>query len=49
MGQAAQAGLVALLLGKLDWRRAGAGVTQGEDEVLTLSLFPCVELTHPSA
>ena len=39
VGQALQAGLVAMLLGKLDWRKAGAGSNHREDEVLILSLW----------
>ncbi len=33
VGQALQAGLVPLLLAKLDWRKAGSGSHQGEEEV----------------
>ena len=33
VGQALQAGLVPLLLAKLDWRKAGSGSNQGEEEV----------------
>ena len=33
VGQALQAGLVPLLLGKLDWRKAGSGSNHGEEEV----------------
>ena len=42
VGQALQAGLVPLLLAKLDWRKAGSGSHQGEEEVLRLlSIAPC--------
>ena len=33
VGQALQAGLVPLLLAKLDWRKGGSSSTQGEEEV----------------
>jgi hypothetical protein len=37
VGQALQAGLVPLLLGKLDWRKAGSGSSRGEEEVRDMS------------
>ena len=33
VGQAVQAGMVSLLLGQLDWRKADAGSSRGEEEV----------------
>ena len=36
VGQAVQAGMVPLLLSQLDWRKADAGSSRGEEEVFFL-------------
>lgn len=45
VGQALQAGLVNLLLAKLDWRKASSGSNQGEEEVCHEPPDPCTSPT----